>query len=463
MTVFPRSALNLGAICCFLVLLFSGCAAHGEKTVSPPEDSAARQAKAGAPLQGEADFAPGLPLGEALVRTGQICTPRPGVKAAPNAVICNDVLSPKSVNFTADGKRIYINALEGFTTLVYSFPDLKQEAVIRHTFTKADASLFQGENTVFGYAYYRKSPAGDPNVFSGKPVEAAFSHQGKYLWVPYYRRDFDGNASSPSAVAIIDTRTNKIVRVMPTGPLPKVVAVSPDNRLVAITHWGDNTVGLIDISSSNPAEFAYTKHLVVGRQMGTAGLSGDRDSNCGYCLRGTVFSPDSKYLLVGRMGGGGITCFSMPDGKLLGTFTAFCERPRHLALDPAGRYLYASNNRQGTVSRVLLADALEAVRGANGGSVAGPKGESLRVGPGARTIAISPDGKNLYAAINNSSELLQVDLGSWSIVRRVPVSPFAVGLGISPDGAHVAVTSQGKGEFTGGNSVEIFRTTPGSK
>lgn len=49
----------------------------------------------------------------------------------------------------------------------------------------------------------------------------AFSHRGRYLWVPYYRRSFDINAQDPSAVAVIDTRTDSIVRMFETGPLPK--------------------------------------------------------------------------------------------------------------------------------------------------------------------------------------------------------------------------------------------------
>ena len=77
------------------------------------------------------------------------------------------------------------------------------------------------------------------------------SHNGRYLWVPYYRRDYDHGATSPSAVSIIDTTTDKIVRVLPTGPIPKYVAISPD-KWAAIAHWGDNTLG-VSISLGIPA------------------------------------------------------------------------------------------------------------------------------------------------------------------------------------------------------------------
>ncbi|MDR0881391.1 MAG: beta-propeller fold lactonase family protein [Candidatus Adiutrix sp.] len=160
------------------------------------------------------------------------------------------------------------------------------------------------------------------------------------------------------------------------------------------------------------------------------------------------------------MGGGGITFFSVPDGKLLGALTAFCPTPRHLVIDTQGQYLYASNNREGVVSRVPMAGIMEDLDRANGKTLKNIKGDTLRVGSGARTIALSPDGNNLYVAVNNAAQLVQVDLKEWRVVRSVSVSPYPVGLDVSPDGMYVAVTSQGKGDGHGGNSVEIFRTTP---
>ena len=94
-------------------------------------------------------------------------------------------------------------------------------------------------------------------TFFGKPVESAFTHGGRYLWVPYYRRSFDINAQDPSAVAVIDTASNRIVRMMETGPLPKMIRCSNDGRTMAISHWGDNTVGLADISSDDPGQWHH--------------------------------------------------------------------------------------------------------------------------------------------------------------------------------------------------------------
>ena len=210
----------------------------------------------------------------------------------PREIHDPEIYSPKSARFSANGKKLYINALEGGKTVVYSWPQLKKLKSISHRFTAKNANLFFGETTAFDYPYYSTAPSGDVNQFMGKPVESELSADGKYLWIPYYRRDWDSSAQSPSAVAIIDTETDQIVRVMPTGPIPKYVVASPDGRYMAIIHWGDNTVALIDVSSGDPARYQYVAHMTVENQLDQGPLSGtDRDDTCGFCLRGSFFSP----------------------------------------------------------------------------------------------------------------------------------------------------------------------------
>ena len=391
--------------------------------------------------------------GAGLKRTGRIQALGP--TGRPGDLYDGGVRSPKSAAFSPDGRKLYINALEGGQTLVYAFPSLKRLAAITHVFDAGDAALFQRETTVFDYPFFN-GREGNRNVFAGKPVEMAFSHGGRYLWVPYYRRSYDPNASSPSAMAIIDTRSDRIVRVMPTGPLPKYIAVSPDSTVAVVTHWGDNTLGAIDIRGDDPAQFRYVGHWTVEYRMPVEGLEGNRDSNCGFCLRGTVFTPDGKTVLVARMGGGGLAGFEASTGRYLGTLLDFVPNPRHILISPDGRTLYASGNQSGAIGRYDLTAMLRALAGAGGKRIVGPGGETLAVGRGARTIALSPDGRTLYAAINNESRLVKVDLAGWRVVDRAAVDPFTVGLAVSPDGRTIVTTSQGRSGQGGGNSVGLY-------
>ena len=385
-----------------------------------------------------------------------------------------EILSPKSVRFSLDGTKVYVNALEGGKTLVYAWPSMHKLPTIVHRFSLADSALFRGDSTVFDYPYFARSPGGSANVFSGRPVESALSADGRWLFVPYYRRSFDAFAQSPSALAVIDTRIDSIVRVLPTGPIPKYVATSPDGRLLAVTHWGDNTVALLDVSGGDPAQFHYVRHLIVERKLDQVPLAGtNRDRTCGFCLRGTVFTHDGRTLLVARMGKkGGVAGFDVASGRYLGTLMAVPRTPRHLELSADGRTLFASSSTAGTVSRVSAARVVVALRKARGRRVRGPHWRSVPVGGDARTIALTPSGTALLVALNWRSESVALDAKRLTVLARVRVAPYAVGLAIAPDGSGAVVTSQGhiaakgsvaraQGLRLGGNSIDVLRLTWG--
>ena len=373
--------------------------------------------------------------------------------AGPAETIDPDINSPKSVNIHPNGKKYYVNSLEGCTTISYDFQTGKKLKVIRHTFRDGDKDLWAETSGLYPFTHYKSNL----NTFSGKPVESTFSHGGRYLWVPYYRRSYDINAQDPSAVAVIDTETDSIVRMLETGPLPKMITTSPDGKTVAISHWGNNTVGLIDISSEDSKEWHHTKMLVVDYILPLnypLDQSVDRDNGSGYALRGTVFTPDGKYLLVGCMGGGGgIAVIDINKQKYLGRVLGMRTNVRHLVINNG--YLYLSINGAGVVQRVKLDDFMEKALNMKGSTTQVNNWEECAVGKGARTISITSDGRYLFAACNTVSRLYVVDTQTMKSICNIPVDSYPVGLDLSVDGKLAFVTSQGRSN-TGGNAVDIF-------
>ena len=374
--------------------------------------------------------------------------------AHPADVFDRYVFSPKSVHLTGDGARAYVNALEGFSTLVYDAQRLVRRKVILHRFGEGEGGLFAGTEAGAAWAAF---PAGGelehPNRFSGKPVEFAETHGGRYLWISYYRRDTDRLGALPSAVAVVDTRREEIVRVIDTGPIPKYLAASPDGRWLAVVHWGDNTVGLIDIAAESPAGFRRAGLIVVEHRLRLDhGEDVDRDRYCGYCLRGAVFSADSRHLLVGRMGGGGIAVLDVAALRHVGTVHGMKPTPRQLVLSPDGETLYVGSNVAGYVSRYRTAGVIGAAR--NGRTHLAPLRET-RTGVGTRTIVLSPAAGLLFAAVNNGSKVVALDAGSLEPLLEIPADSFPVGLAVSPDGTRLWVTSQGR-KRRGGNSISIY-------
>lgn len=366
------------------------------------------------------------------------------------------VNSPKSANIHPDGTKYYVNSLEGCCTVVYDMKTHERKKVINYQFRDGkDDALWSKPSEFYPFTHYTQNL----NTFQGKPVEATFSHGGRYLWIPFYRRTYDLNAQDPSAVAVIDTKTDEIVKLMETGPLPKMVATSHDGKHVAITHWGNNTVGLVNVASLNPDEWFHEKLLVVDYVLPlnfSLKVPVDRDNKSGYCLRGTVFTPDDKYLLVGCMGGnGGIAVINMETQEYLGRVLGMMANVRHLVIRDG--YLYLSVNKAGYVQRIKLDKFMAAAKAMTGKTTTIGGWEECKVGAGARTIEISPSGHFIFAACNLASKLYVVDTRTMKAVANIDVDSYPVGLDISNDGKFVIVTSQGRGTAgTSGNAVNIY-------
>ena len=376
----------------------------------------------------------------------------PGGPAATQDV---DVLSPKSVNIHPAGYKYYVNSLEGMRTVAFDFATGRKLKVIHHAFDSTHLALWAPASGLFPFNYTYK----DPWTFSGKPVESTFSHNGRYLWVPYYRRSYDINAQDPSAMAVIDTQCDTIVRIFETGPLPKMIATSPDGNRIAVTHWGDNTVGLLDISGNDPTRWHYESCHIVDYKLKlnySRTVSVNRDAGSGYCLRGTLFTPDGRYLLVGCMGaGGGIAVIDLQNDRYLGRILGMMSNLRHLIL--SGEYLYLSINNKGYVQRIPLSRILESIDGLDEkhATVTLTDWESCKVPAGARTIVASPDGRFIFAACNFSSKIAVVDTRTMTLVGTLDADSYPVGLDLSQDGKYLLSTSQAR-PSGGGNAVDIF-------
>jgi len=297
-------------------------------------------------------------------------------------------------------------------------------------------------------------------------VEAVLTHQGKYLWATYYRRSFDELGQEPSAMAVVDTKTDKILRVMGTGSISKYIAASPNGKWLAVSNWGDNTVGLYDIHSDKVEEFKEAHLLIVGERLSLKNLDSDRDKDCGFCVRGLEFSKDGRYLFVTRMKGGGIAVFDLQDVDqekkpiYRGTVFGIQPGPRDIHISPNGENLYMGCNSSGSVAKIKTQTLIDLVKDKNGENVRlNSKSDAFQkkfIGLGVRSFKISPDGKYIYIAVNNTSEVVMVNAEDLSVLARLPVDSYPVGLSINGDGTQLWVTSQGK-DHKGGNSVSVFQ------
>ena len=364
-----------------------------------------------------------------------------------------DIQSPKSVTFNHDGTKFYINSLEGCKTVVYDAKTLKKLKTITYDFNSGTGDKWLPMSGYYKFTHY---PDGHNRSFRGKPVEATFSKDGKYLFVPFYRRTFDLNAQDPSALAVIDTEKDEIAMMLETGPLPKMVRISNDGMLLAITHWGDNTIGLVDISDKNPKKWHHLSPITVGKKLElnySLTEEVNRDSGSGYLLRGTIFLPWDSLLLISGMAGP-MAVIDVKKKEWIGMINNLYGI-RHIVCKDS--MLYMSRNSAGEVLSLPIANIIEEIgkRRAAGRNfnVSGIK--TAKVIPGARTLVASPSGKYLFAACSFSSEICVVGAEDMKLIGRIKADSYPVGLDISPDGKLLISTSQAN-KGVGGNAVDIF-------
>lgn len=344
-----------------------------------------------------------------------------------------EIVSPKSVLFHPGGKKFYINALEAGKTLVYDARTLSKLATISHAFSSHSDLL---PTTSTGKAFY------------GKPVEGWFTHEGRYLWVTYYRWSDDASATRASGFAVVDTATDRIIRAYQTGNIPKFVTANADSTELAVTLWGENRIELYDIR--DPARAVKTGDIVVGPKV-SAALGSNRDATCGMCLRGTAYIPGTSWIAVARMSaGGGLSIVDAQSRKVLVDWPRMPATPRHLQV--AGDSLYMSANVSGTVARITLSELKLAVADRRTPAV-----QSRKIGAGARTLKVM-DGQ-VYVALNESRKVAVLPL-DFSAVKYLDAPAFPVGLDVHA--GRLIVTSQGhRGQ--GGHRVWVYDVEPATR
>lgn len=234
---------------------------------------------------------------------------------------------------------------------------------------------------------------GHPGTSQGAPVEAAFTSDGRFAYVSNYSMYGEGfgtegnDECSPSDgfddsdVYRIDTETLAIDQAIRVGPVPKYVAVTPDDRSVLVTNWCSDDMSVIDVASA-----AEVARVDIGRYP-----------------RGIAVSPDSATAYVAVMGGDVVARVELATLDV-SPLVRTGDGPRHLVLSPDGSALYVTNNGEGTVSRVDTA---------SGEVVA-----EVRTGQQPRSMAISSDGGALYVVNYESSTVTKLradDLGEIDV------------------------------------------------
>lgn len=386
---------------------------------------------------------PGLAHGARLVREVSIGTFR--LSHFPRSVIEPDMHSPKSVAFTPDGRLLLINALEAGKTFAFETGTWRKAWQVSHAFPASEQARHEALIPDNLRQYFDFPPKA--RAWTGKPVEMAITPDGRLAYVTSYRKNFDPHGHLASSVSIIDIAAGKLIASLPSGPIPKSPAISPDGTRLVVADWGDNTVSVWELGKDG-LPLRLVNHFAVGKRLDVSGLTGNRDVQCGYCLRGTTFASDGKTVLISRMSrNNGLDIVDAVSGAHVGFLPDVPTSLRHLVCTRG--MVYASSSAGKCLASIKEATLLSPKHK--------PRRENWRVrkaDSGVRTIAVAGD--VLVAAMHGRKEIGLYDAASLAPLERLPTAAWPVGACVSPDNRWIAVTAQGY-HGSGGNMVAVYR------
>jgi DNA-binding beta-propeller fold protein YncE len=202
---------------------------------------------------------------------------------------------------------------------------------------------------------------------------------------------------------------------LPGAPIEQAsgVAVSPDGKSVYVTGWGSNTVAHF-FRNGPDGQIGYDGCVGNDNQLGCADMPGSPLSG----PRGVAVSPDGKSVYVASYGNGTVLHLlrSGPDGQIVfqgcldnSGFQSCLDVPgspfsgaRSVAVSPDGKSVYVASAISNTVSHLVRNGTTGAItwEGCLGDGTAGGACAVLPGGPmfGAQSVAVSPDGKSVYAS-----------------------------------------------------------------
>lgn len=230
-------------------------------------------------------------------------------------------------------------------------------------------------------------------------------------------------------LVLVDPATQKVLVKLPTGLGPHEVAVSPDGRTAYVSNFGRYSVYPAGDTAHDKAGNSITVIDLVERSVKA---TFDLGTHTG--PHGMTLSHDGKLLWATSETPQAILEIDTASGKILHVWNTNQVRSHMIVTTPDESKFYVTNTVSGSVSVVNR----------KSGEV-----KVLATGPGTEGIAISPDGKEVWAASRLDGKIEVISTATDSIVAT-----FASGgkepkrLAFTPDGKQVWVTNSRSDQTT---------------
>jgi YVTN family beta-propeller protein len=222
-------------------------------------------------------------------------------------------------------------------------------------------------------------------------------------------------------VAVIDTRTDAVVRKVAVGTTPHQVAVSAALDLLVTTNAGEGTISVVDLA--RPGTPAAT--IALGRVPEHMELD-----------------PTGRLLAVANIEAGSVSLVDLERRQETARIEGFYA-PHNLTFADGGRLLYVANLAADMVSVVDVAQAriVDEIGLAEERRVAGTA-EAVDF-QGVVNVTPTPDGRLGFAAYGSGDGLAVIDLETRDVVKRLSLGDTPWRAYATGDGSRMIVPNNG--------------------
>jgi YVTN family beta-propeller protein len=285
---------------------------------------------------------------------------------------------PRGLKLSRDGARLYV-AVSGLPKCPPSVPD-EECAKLKHDLTADGIAVI--DTATLKLSKLLKSGS-DPEQFD-------LSHDGKQLFI--------SNEDS-GTLTVVNVSTGAVEKSVPVGKQPEGVRVTPDGRWIAVTSEEGNALYVVDARS-----LSAVKSVTVGKRP-----------------RDVAFTPDGKTAYVSGEFDSSVYTTTIPDAAGATQLLQLRKeaRPMGVIFDAPHHRLFVSTGRGGTVAVVSLEGSPKLVT-------------EIPVGARPWGMALSHDGKRLYTANGSSNDVTIVDTSTLQVVKKVAVGKSPWGVALAP-------------------------------
>ncbi len=301
-------------------------------------------------------------------------------RSATNIATIDVGKRPRGLKLSRDGARLFV-AVSGLPKCPPAVPD--EECA------KLERDLQADGIAIVDTASHKVSKV---LAAGSDPEQFALSNDDKRLYVAN---------EDTGTLSVVDVEAGKVIERIKVGQEPEGVALTPNGRWLLVSNESGNSVSVIDTTT-----LQVTRTVAVGKRP-----------------RDMAFSPDGSVAYVSGEMDASLNRMSVTQDVPAQRLVQLRDeaRPMGVILDSARHRLYLSTGRGGTVAVFDMKDGAKLIK-------------EVPVGKRPWGMALSADGLHLYTANGPSNDVSVVDTTTLTEVKRVAVgkSPWGIVLGPVP-------------------------------